>query len=115
MSAQRLPVFVTINDIAEIAGVGRSAVANWRKRHPDFPLPNASERFDLEEVERWLIERGKIAGRAPRSFILWRLADALRNLAKPTDVMRFVLASLVYLEACDRARAMNTTEHDLDI
>lgn len=107
MSTPRPQVFVTISDIAEIAGVGRSAVANWRKRHPDFPLPNASERFDLEAVERWLIERGKIAGRAPRGFILWRLADALRELARPSDVMNFVLAGLVYLEAGDRAGAVS--------
>lgn len=115
MSLSRMPVSVTINDIADIAGVGRSAVANWRKRHADFPLPNASERFDLEEVERWLIERGKIAGRAPRSFILWRLADELRNLARPKDVMRFVLGSLVYLEACERSRAANNQERPLDV
>lgn len=107
MSTPRPQIFVTIGDIADIAGVGRSAVANWRKRHADFPLPNASERFDLEAVERWLIERGKIAGRAPRGFILWRLADALRELARPSDVMNFVLAGLVYLEAGDRARAVS--------
>jgi type I restriction-modification system DNA methylase subunit len=115
VSTPRPHVFVTINDIAEIAGVGRSAVANWRKRHADFPLPNASDRFDLEEVERWLIERGKTEARAPRGFVLWRLADALRNLATPSDVMRFVLASLVYLEACDRARATGDGRHQLDI
>jgi type I restriction-modification system DNA methylase subunit len=108
-----MAVFVTMNDIADIGGVGRSAVANWRKRHADFPLPNASERFDLEEVERWLIERGKIAGRVPPRFILWRLADALRNLAKPNEVMRFVLSSLVYLQACDRTRGEG--DHRLDI
>jgi type I restriction-modification system DNA methylase subunit len=115
MNVPRMPVFVTVNDIADIAGVGRSAVANWRKRHPDFPLPNSSERFDLEEVERWLIERGKIAGRAPRGFILWRLADALRSVAKPADVLRFVLAALVYLEACDRARSERGDGHQLNV
>lgn len=115
MSTPRPQVFVTISDIAEIAGVGRSAVANWRKRHADFPLPNASERFDLEAVERWLIERGKIAGRAPRSFILWRLADALRELARPSDVMNFVLAGLVYLEASDRARSVSEKRGSLAI
>jgi type I restriction-modification system DNA methylase subunit len=115
VSTPRPQVFVTISDIAEIASVGRSAVANWRKRHADFPLPNASERFDLEAVERWLIERGKIAGRAPRSFILWRLADALRELARPSDVMNFVLAGLVYLEACDRARSVSDKRGSLAI
>ncbi len=106
---------MTISDIAEIAGVGRSAVANWRKRHADFPLANANERFDLEAVERWLIERGKIAGRAPRGFILWRLADALRELARPNDVTNFVLAGLVYLEAGDRARAVSDKRGSLAI
>lgn len=108
MSTPHPQVLVTINDVADIAGVGRSAVFNWRKRHADFPLPNSSERFDLEDIERWLIEKGKIAGRAPRSFILWRLVDALRDLTKPSDVMEFLLAGLVYLEACDRARHANT-------
>lgn len=111
MSTPPLHVFVTISDIAEMAGVGRSAVANWRKRHPDFPLPNASDRFDLDGVERWLIEKGKVAGRAPRGFVLWQLADMLRGLAKPSDVMRFVLASLVYLEACERGRIRDKKQH----
>ena len=104
MSTPRLPVFITTDDIAEIAGVGRSAVGNWRKRHADFPLPNASGRFDLEEVERWLIEKGKISGRASRRFVLWQLADAFSVLAHPRDALRFVVAGLVYLEACDRAQ-----------
>lgn len=115
MSTPHTQVFVTINDVADMAGVGRSAVFNWRKRHADFPLPNSSERFDLEDVERWLIEKGKIAGRAPRSFILWRLADALRDLAKPSDVMEFVLAGLVYLEACDPGRRANKTGRRLTL
>ncbi|MFD5769872.1 hypothetical protein ACFWIN_29225 [Streptomyces sp. NPDC127049] len=26
-------------EVARIAGVGRAAVVNWRRRHPDFPEP----------------------------------------------------------------------------
>lgn len=103
MSASRLPLYITINDIARIAGVGRSAVANWRKRHSDFPLANQADRFDLDEVERWLIEKGKIPGRAPRSLIFWSLADAFRTVARPADVMQFILGGLIYLEACERS------------
>lgn len=96
-------LYVTLQDIADIAKVGRSAVGNWRKRHPDFPLPNSSDRFDLDEVERWLIARGKISERAPRDFMLWQLADELRGRASPSQTWRFVIASLVYLEACERS------------
>ena len=40
--------------IARMAGVGRAAVSNWRKRHPEFPKrlggsPN-SPTFDRAEV-----------------------------------------------------------------
>jgi hypothetical protein len=117
MSLERIPVLVTVDEIAKAAGVGRSAVANWGKRHADFPLPTTSGRFDLDEVERWLIERGKIAGPLPRRFTSSRLADTLRNLAKPNEVMHFVVASLVYLEACARSRGEHgqVHRHRLDV
>ncbi|MER7333527.1 MULTISPECIES: N-6 DNA methylase [unclassified Micromonospora] len=55
---------VTAAEIARLAGVGRAAVSNWRKRHPDFPAPvggtTASPEFDLMEVEQWLRGQGKL-------------------------------------------------------
>jgi hypothetical protein len=30
---------VSAADIARLAGVGRAAVSNWRRRYPDFPPP----------------------------------------------------------------------------
>ncbi|MGH3516454.1 MAG: N-6 DNA methylase [Haloechinothrix sp.] len=55
---------VTAADIARLAGVGRAAVSNWRRRHPDFPRPVAgtesSPRFKLDQVERWLRDQGKL-------------------------------------------------------
>ncbi|WP_091240659.1 N-6 DNA methylase [Micromonospora matsumotoense] len=55
---------VTAAEIARLAGVGRAAVSNWRKRHPDFPAPvggsAASPEFDLIEVEQWLRGQGKL-------------------------------------------------------
>lgn len=48
-----------------MAGVGRAAVSNWRRRHPDFPAPvggtPTSPEFDLREVEAWLRAQGKLA------------------------------------------------------
>ncbi|WP_030617421.1 N-6 DNA methylase [Streptomyces sclerotialus] len=56
---------VTAAGIARLAGVGRAAVSNWRRRHADFPKPvggtEASPAFDLTAVERWLRDQGKLA------------------------------------------------------
>nr|WP_317452271.1 MULTISPECIES: N-6 DNA methylase [unclassified Streptomyces] len=56
---------MTAAGIARLAGVGRAAVSNWRRRHPDFPKPvggtETSPSFDLAEVERWLRDQGKLA------------------------------------------------------
>ncbi|WP_228978684.1 N-6 DNA methylase [Streptomyces sp. DH12] len=56
---------VTAAGIARLAGVGRAAVSNWRRRHPDFPRPvggtETSPSFALAEIERWLRAQGKLA------------------------------------------------------
>lgn len=66
---------ITAAEIARLAGVGRAAVSNWRKRHADFPTPvggtAASPEFDLSEVEQWLRAQGKLAELTPADR-LWR-------------------------------------------
>ncbi|MER5929667.1 N-6 DNA methylase [Streptomyces sp. NPDC002054] len=56
---------VTAAEIARLAGVGRAAVSNWRRRHPDFPKPvggtETSPSFALPEIEEWLRAQGKLA------------------------------------------------------
>ncbi|MDG4531302.1 N-6 DNA methylase [Streptomyces sp. AV19] len=56
---------VTAAGIARLAGVGRAAVSNWRRRHADFPQPvggtETSPTFYLGDVEQWLRHQGKIA------------------------------------------------------
>ncbi|MEU5701960.1 N-6 DNA methylase [Streptomyces aurantiacus] len=56
---------VTAAGIARLAGVGRAAVSNWRRRHADFPKPvggtETSPSFALAEVEDWLRVQGKLA------------------------------------------------------
>jgi hypothetical protein len=56
---------VTAAGIARLAGVGRAAVSNWRRRHADFPKPvggtETSPSFALAEVESWLRKQGKLA------------------------------------------------------
>ncbi|MFD7768706.1 N-6 DNA methylase [Streptomyces sp. NPDC059787] len=56
---------VTAAGIARLAGVGRAAVSNWRRRHTDFPRPvggtETSPSFALAEVEGWLRGHSKLA------------------------------------------------------
>ena len=54
---------MTAAAIARLAGVGRAAVSNWRRRYPEFPRPvggsSTSPTFDRAEVESWLKVTGK--------------------------------------------------------
>ncbi|MFD8592627.1 N-6 DNA methylase [Streptomyces sp. NPDC059637] len=77
-----MPQTVTVSaaEISRLAGVGRAAVSNWRRRHPDFPAPaggtDASPLFALGEVEEWLRAQGKLAGTCQRDW-LWPYFDVL--------------------------------------
>lgn len=54
---------VTAAWIARQLGLGRAAVANWRKRHRDFPRPVAggpnTPLFSWFAVQRWLVDTGR--------------------------------------------------------
>ncbi|MDZ5443413.1 N-6 DNA methylase [Micromonospora sp. 4G57] len=82
---------ITAAEIARLAGVGRAAVSNWRKRHPDFPAPvggtPASPEFDLIQVEQWLRGQGKLPEVSPVDR-LWR------HLAPTTDTAADALAAV---------------------
>lgn len=71
---------VTLAEVARIAGVGRAAVSNWRRRHDTFPAPvggsDTSPQFSLTEVEQWLRHNGKVEGVGSRER-LWPHFEAL--------------------------------------
>lgn len=52
---------VGLNEIAELAGVSRQAVSNWRTRFPDFPKPivelRAGPVFRARQIKGWLRRR----------------------------------------------------------
>ncbi|MFG2576716.1 N-6 DNA methylase [Streptomyces sp. NPDC048481] len=71
---------VSLAEIARIAGVGRAAVSNWRRRHDSFPAriggTDVSPQFSLPEVEQWLRDNGRnrdVGGRE----LLWPRFEAL--------------------------------------
>jgi SAM-dependent methyltransferase len=77
-------VLVTLAEIARVAGVGRAAVSNWRRRHDTFPEPvggsDVRPQFSLAEVEQWLQEQGKAGGLSPEER-LWPQFEALGDRA----------------------------------
>ncbi|MFJ3639476.1 N-6 DNA methylase [Streptomyces sp. NPDC090108] len=79
MSA-REAVPVSLAEIARIAGVGRAAVSNWRRRHDSFPTriggTDVSPQFSLAEVEQWLRDNGKLRDIGGRE-LLWPRFEAL--------------------------------------
>ncbi|MEW2220779.1 N-6 DNA methylase [Streptomyces sp. NPDC006990] len=79
---QSLPdaVPVSLAEIARIAGVGRAAVSNWRRRHDSFPSriggTDVSPQFSLAQVEQWLRDNGKLKDIAGRE-LLWPRFETL--------------------------------------
>ncbi|MDH6228153.1 N-6 DNA methylase [Streptomyces sp. MJP52] len=71
---------VSLAEIARIAGVGRAAVSNWRRRHDTFPGriggTDVSPQFSLAEVEQWLRDNGKLTDANGREF-LWPRFEAI--------------------------------------
>src|SRR5258708_1539162 len=75
---------ITASEIADIAGVSRPAVSNWRRRFKDFPKPisvspGGGDLFRFDQVERWLRQAGRIEGAIAPQTGLWIPVDAVRG------------------------------------
>ncbi len=98
-----------LTDIARLAGVGRTVVANWRKRFSDFPPPAdtraAGPVFRREEVQEWLEEhRPEKATIEPLSVEaqLWKVADGLRaNSHLKSAEYSIPVLGLIFLKFAD--------------
>jgi len=96
---------LNLTDIARLAAVSRVVVANWRKRHSDFPAaaaePASGPVFRREEVAAWLERHRPRSAKAvqPLGFEakLWQAADALRNSMDPAEYKHVVLG-LIFLK-----------------
>jgi N-6 DNA Methylase len=77
---------ITAAAIARLAGVGRAAVSNWRKRYTGFPLPiggsPASPTFSRSEVETWL----KVTGKADQLATAGRTETGTQRLSEPEEL-----------------------------
>jgi type I restriction-modification system DNA methylase subunit len=84
------------SDIADIAGVSRSAVSNWRKRAGDFPNPvggsSAQPLFSREEVTRWLVSHGYTPKADHGETAVWAAMNALRDELSADDAAQVILS-----------------------
>jgi hypothetical protein len=103
-------LLISMPEIARLAGVRRPVVTTWRRRHPDFPPPDAWEGgtplFDAGPVVEWLVTTGR-AERARiepdlRMHLISRLSSATGGRAAlPPRTLVATLTSLVCLRHLD--------------
>lgn len=99
-------LYLTLQDIADIAGVSKPAVANWRKRHgKEFPAPVeavSSERqpkFSSDEVFAWLLANQKVTQeglKAQSSSIHLKTLVAQAGRRLPVEESAFLALGLLY-------------------
>lgn len=109
---------ITAAAIARLAGVGRAAVSNWRKRYPGFPKPAGgppnSPVFDRTEILTWLKETGKAdqlatAGRTDGGTIRLASERSISDL-RPGDLLARTMAALL-----PRSTAPDPAAHDPEL
>lgn len=93
---------VTAADVARLAGVGRAAVSNWRRRYEDFPEPVAgtasSPLFSLADIEAWLRGQGKLLEEVPAEERVWQRLRASSDDLRLAETVGEVGAFLLFLE-----------------
>ncbi|MEU7057566.1 N-6 DNA methylase [Streptomyces sp. NPDC046197] len=107
---------VNLAEIARIAGVGRAAVSNWRRRHDSFPTriggTDVSPQFSLAEVEQWLRDNGKlrdVGGKEllwPRFELLGSRNESGLAVAEAARRMRSSRARISHPELSPQAREL---------
>lgn len=84
------------SDIADLAGVSRGAVSNWRNRGEGFPEPTAGTAarplFNLSEVVAWLRANGKEMTEKRYDLRMWSAMNALRGELTPEDMGTLAIA-----------------------
>ncbi|MFE6430843.1 MULTISPECIES: hypothetical protein [Streptomyces] len=103
--------------IARIAGVGRAAVANWRRRHPDFPAPTGGTathpEFDRPAAVAWLLAHDKITvpSSIPSATLVLRADSTGKELRCRLDAPWLQLATDA---TADDQLSGWTSDHDAD-
>jgi len=103
MSSDSPNAMLSPSDVADLAGVKRPVVSNWRKRTLGFPDPvagtEAKPLFSRDAVVDWLRQRGHQVVGESAGGRLWSALNAIRDRVKAEDAADFVL----YLAVAKRA------------
>src|SRR5450631_3565170 len=114
---------MTAAAIARLAGVGRAAVSNWRRRYPAFPQPvggsSTSPTFDRAQVEEWLKATGKagqLATAGQTDTGTQRISEPERSITdlKPGDLLARAMAALLPRETAASRSAEDEDESFID-
>ena len=94
---------VSPSDIAELAGVSRAAVSNWRKRIADFPAKVSGTEnnplFDRAQVIEWLTARGHEISQPSIGSVLWSSMNMLRGAFNAFELPVLLLTLMAAMKA----------------
>jgi predicted DNA-binding transcriptional regulator AlpA len=97
---------VSLADVAEMAGVSRPAVSNWRRRNPDFPSPvqetGATSLFRLADLKQWMGRHGKRFNVRSVEQLVWSALNRTRGLVRPEEAAEAGMILLGYLTLAAR-------------
>ncbi|MET3860471.1 hypothetical protein ABIE38_001393 [Dietzia sp. 2505] len=100
---------VAASDIAELAGVSRAAVSNWRQRHDDFPPQVAGTKtkplYAVPDVTTWLAKQGYTVNQVPAGAKVWAALNTLRGRYTPDQAATIVIALISERAMGDNAPA----------
>ena len=92
---------VSLADLAEMAGVSRPAVSNWRRRNPDFPSPvaetGATSLFRLGDLRLWMANHGKRLDVRSVDQLVWSALNPARGAVLPEEAAQAGMSLLGYL------------------
>jgi type I restriction-modification system DNA methylase subunit len=92
---------VSLADLAEMAGVSRPAVSNWRRRNPDFPTPvaetGATSLFRLGDLRLWMANHGKRLDVRSVDQLVWSALNPARSTVLPEEAAQAGMSLIGYL------------------
>lgn len=98
MSRPQAQGLLTASDIADLAGVSRAAVSNWRNRQDDFPEPVGGTAtkplFARAEISEWLTAHGYSVKTNDAQSAVWGAMNHLRGPLDMRDAGLLVVALL---------------------
>jgi predicted DNA-binding transcriptional regulator AlpA len=104
---------VSLADLAEMAGVSRPAVSNWRSRNDDFPIPvqetGATSLFRLSELQTWMRKHGKRLRAPTADQLMWSALNRIRGQVRPEEAAEAGMVLLGYMALAARLDDLRET------